>query len=89
MIYYHEMYKDRSLSSETSPRKKGGKKRNPWSSDEESDKEGFSSDEDDDIKSDVVIPRDTGRRAAGKLHALHKPCLSLITLHLSFVMLQY
>jgi len=48
----------------TSPRKKGGKKRNPWSSDEESDKEGFSSDEDDDIKSDVVIPRDTGRRAA-------------------------
>ena len=49
--------------SSSSPKKKG-KKRNPWSDSEESG--ASDSDMDDDIKPDVVIPRDTtGRRAAG------------------------
>lgn len=47
----------------SSPKKKG-KKRNPWSSDEESDKNSDISDMDDDVQPDVVIPRDTNRRAA-------------------------
>ena len=46
--------------------KKGGKKKNPWSDSEGSDNISDLSDLDGgDKSSDVFIPRDTARRAAG------------------------
>lgn len=60
--------KKTSLGSPTKGGKKA-KKKNPWSDSEGSDNISDISDLEDDskFKSDVVIPRETSRRAAGEL----------------------
>ncbi len=60
------------------PAKKGGKKRNPWSSGSESDAS-FNSDLDDNMDDDFVIPRDTATRRAGKILI----CLPILPLPLN------
>jgi len=70
LYFFSAPRKPKDPNSSTSPKKKGGKKRNPWS--DSDDEASDISDEDiDGSFLETVIPADRGpRRAAGKIYSL-------------------